>query len=133
MPNSSLDQKQLKALDELKQTLEQSGDYSPAKDGSDPSHSDATLIRFLRARRYSPTNAAQHFRTVEKWRTQHDVDNLYKTGFDLKEFEDMKKFYPRFTGRRDKVRKATFHYYSFNSPIVLFSVAFLYMCISYQL
>ncbi|KAG8702768.1 hypothetical protein FRC09_004555 [Ceratobasidium sp. 395] len=102
MPNSSLDQKQLKALDELKQTLEQSGDYSPAKDGSDPSHSDATLIRFLRARRYSPTNAAQHFRTVEKWRAQHDVDNLYKTGFDLKEFEDMKKFYPRFTGRRDK-------------------------------
>ncbi|QRV79240.1 phosphatidylinositol/phosphatidylcholine transfer protein SFH7 [Ceratobasidium sp. AG-Ba] len=102
MPSSGLDQKQTQALDELKQTLEKSGEYTPAKDGSDPSHSDATLIRFLRARRYSPTNAAQHFRNVEKWRAEHDVDNLYETGFDVTEFEDMKKVYPRWTGRRDK-------------------------------
>lgn len=102
MTASGLDQKQMQALAELKQTLEASGDYTPSKDGADPSHSDATLIRFLRARRYSPTNAAQHFRNVEKWRAEHDVDNLYKTGFDVTEFEDMKRVYPRWTGRRDK-------------------------------
>ncbi|KAG9093009.1 hypothetical protein FS749_015254, partial [Ceratobasidium sp. UAMH 11750] len=28
--------------------------------------------------------------------------NLYKTGFDITEFEDMKRVYPRWTGRRDK-------------------------------
>ncbi|KAG8679164.1 hypothetical protein FRC08_017161 [Ceratobasidium sp. 394] len=45
MTNSVLDQTQSQALDELKQILEQSGEYTPAKDGSDPSHSDATLMQ----------------------------------------------------------------------------------------
>ncbi|KAB5592570.1 Phosphatidylinositol/phosphatidylcholine transfer protein SFH7 [Ceratobasidium theobromae] len=97
-----LDEKQSKAVDELKEILQASGEYSPGKEGAKPSHSDATLIRFLRARRYSPTNAAQHFGNVEKWRAQHDVDNLYRTDFDMQEFEEMKTFYPRWTGRRDK-------------------------------
>ncbi|CAE6452654.1 unnamed protein product [Rhizoctonia solani] len=100
--HSGLDEQQSKALDELKGILEKSGEYNPGGEGSKPSHSDATLIRFLRARRYSPTNAAQHFRNVEKWRGEHDVDNLYRTGFDVQEFEEMKTFYPRWTGRRDK-------------------------------
>ncbi|KAF8757069.1 CRAL TRIO protein [Rhizoctonia solani] len=100
--HANLDEKQSKALDELKDVLEKSGDYNPGREGSKPSHSDATLIRFLRARRYSPTDAAQHFRNVEKWRTEHDVDNLYRAGFDVQEFEEMKTFYPRWTGRRDK-------------------------------
>lgn len=100
--HSGLDEKQSKALDELKDILQKGGEYTPETEGSKPSHSDATLIRFLRARRYSPANAAQHFRDVEKWRAQHDVDNLYRTGFDVKEFEEMKLLYPRWTGRRDK-------------------------------
>ncbi|KAF8593774.1 CRAL/TRIO domain-containing protein [Ceratobasidium sp. AG-I] len=100
--NPTLDQTQSKALDELKEILQKSEDYTPNVNGLDASHSDATLIRFLRARRYSPTNAAQHFRNVEKWRSVHAVNDLYRTGFDMKEFEEMKMVYPRWTGRRDK-------------------------------
>lgn len=35
-------------------------------------------------------------------RKEHDVVNLYAT-FDPAEFESSKRFYPRWTGRRDKV------------------------------
>jgi hypothetical protein len=40
----NLDQKQSKALDELKEILQTAGEYDPGKEGSKPSHSDATLM-----------------------------------------------------------------------------------------
>lgn len=39
-----LDEKQSKAVDELKEILQASGEYSPGKEGAKPSHSDATLM-----------------------------------------------------------------------------------------
>jgi len=63
-----------------------------------PTHS-----RFLRARAFHPDAALEQFRNAEKWRKLHDVDNLYATGFTDEEFEDAKRFYPRWTGRRDRV------------------------------
>lgn len=58
--------------------------------------------RFLRARSWQPHLAQEQFQDAENWRLNHDVNNLYAT-FDLEEFEYAKRFYPRWTGRRDKV------------------------------
>ena len=58
--------------------------------------------RFLRARTFQPLLALRQFAAAEAWRRAHGVDRLYAT-FDPDEFEYSKRFYPRWTGRRDKV------------------------------
>ena len=63
--------------------------------------------RFLRARGFSPAHAQTQFAATQQWRKDHDVDRLYPT-FDVDEFEEAKRFYPRWTGRRDKVRLSAF-------------------------
>lgn len=63
--------------------------------------------RFLRARRFDPQKALKQFQDAELWRKKHRVDWLYAT-FDPVEFEDSRRFYPRWTGRRDKVRSTSF-------------------------
>ena len=65
--------------------------------------STAFLRRFLRARRFDPVKAQKQFADAETWRTKHNVDELFTT-FPADEYEDSKRFYPRWTGRRDKVR-----------------------------
>ena len=62
--------------------------------------------RFLRARTFQPLLAQRQFAAAEAWRRAHGVDRLYAT-FDPDEFEYSKRFYPRWTGRRDKVRRST--------------------------
>lgn len=61
------------------------------------------LRRFLRARRYDVDKAQKQFSDTEAWRKQHNVDELFRT-FDVNEMESARRFYPRWTGRRDKVR-----------------------------
>ena len=56
----------------------------------------------MRARRFDPEKAQKQFADSEAWRTKHNVDELY-ANFPTDEFEDSKRFYPRWTGRRDKV------------------------------
>ncbi|KAG6844399.1 hypothetical protein H0H87_007158 [Tephrocybe sp. NHM501043] len=75
--------------------------YTTAKDDAKASHDDPTLLRFLRARGFVLSSAQKQFSDAEKWRKEHDVVNLYNT-FDPVEFETAKRFYPRWTGRRDK-------------------------------
>jgi len=58
--------------------------------------------RFLRARSFNPAAAQKQFSDAEAWKKEHDVDRLF-AGFDTEEFEDAQRFYPRWTGRRDKV------------------------------
>ena len=55
-------------------------------------------------------------------RKQHDVDNLFAT-FDPVEFEDCRRFYPRWTGRRDKVRAAVNLRFAFDVIVVFSSTA----------
>jgi len=69
--------------------------------GTKPSHDDPTLLRFLRARHFDPVKAQKQFADAEAWRAKHDVDNLFAT-FPADEFETARRFYPRWTGRRDK-------------------------------
>jgi len=60
--------------------------------------------RFLRARKFDAPKAHKQFAATEAWRHKHDVANLY-AAFDPDELESSKRFYPRWTGRRDKVRR----------------------------
>ncbi|KAI0350345.1 CRAL/TRIO domain-containing protein [Trametes cingulata] len=73
--------------------------YSPDK--PHPTHDEPTLLRFLRARRFDPQKAMKQFADAEAWRKKHNVDALYAT-FPVDEFESARRFYPRWTGRRDK-------------------------------
>ncbi|KAF8073450.1 CRAL/TRIO domain-containing protein [Lyophyllum atratum] len=92
---------QQEALETFKTNLAKAKLYTPPTDLSNASHDEPTLLRFLRARGFVPGAAEKQFSDTEKWRKEHDVDNLYNT-FDPVEFHSAKRFYPRWTGRRDK-------------------------------
>lgn len=68
-----------------------------------PHSCPVSLRRFLRARRFDPQKAHKQFSDAEAWRVRYTVDTLFAT-FDPVEFEAARRFYPRWTGRRDKVR-----------------------------
>jgi hypothetical protein len=61
-----------------------------------------TSSRFLRARNFDPAKAHKQFAATEAWRRENRVLELYAT-FDSDELESAKRFYPCWTGRRDKV------------------------------
>ncbi|EJF61053.1 CRAL/TRIO domain-containing protein [Dichomitus squalens LYAD-421 SS1] len=77
--------------------------YTPPSDPHRPrpSHDDPTLLRFLRARRFDPQKAMKQFADSEAWRAKNNVETLYAT-FPVDEFETARRYYPRWTGRRDK-------------------------------
>lgn len=89
------------SLEAFKAKLRNAGLYQPASDDTAASHDDITLLRFLRARRYDVDKAQKQFSDTEAWRKQHDVDELFRT-FEANEMESARRFYPRWTGRRDK-------------------------------
>ncbi|KAJ7457659.1 CRAL/TRIO domain-containing protein [Mycena galericulata] len=93
----NLSASQTDALAGFKRTLEEAKLYDPAQ----PSPDDPTLLRFLRARSWDPAAALKQFSDAQAWRRKHDVDTLFTT-FDPAEFENARRFYPRWTGRRDK-------------------------------
>ncbi|RDB15322.1 Sec14 cytosolic factor [Hypsizygus marmoreus] len=102
---------QQEALDTFKAALTKSGLYTPATDHSSvASHDDTTLLRFLRARAFNPAAARNQFADAEAWRKRHDVDALYSS-FEVDEFERSKRFYPRWTGRRDKNGRPVYVYH----------------------
>lgn len=92
---------QEEALATFKANLAEANLYTFPSNPANASHDDPTLLRFLRARGFNPVAAQKQFSDAENWRKQHGVDNLYNT-FDVDEFESSKRFYPRWTGRRDK-------------------------------
>ncbi|KAK6360062.1 hypothetical protein TWF730_006216 [Orbilia blumenaviensis] len=64
-------------------------------------HDDGHLLKFLRAGRFKLAAACQQFGATEKWRKTSGIDEIYDN-FDVNEFEETRKYYPQWTGRRDK-------------------------------
>ena len=119
---------QSEAFTAFKSILQKNNLYTSANEAeavSKPSDDDATLLyvflvlrkifshnrvlctqfsRFLRARRWDPSKALKQFSDTATWRKKNDVDNLF-ANFDPEEFESSRRFYPRWVGRRDKVRQ----------------------------
>lgn len=69
--------------------------------GPPASHDDATLLRFLRARRWSVPDAARQFAATEAWRRDVQIDVLYDT-IDVAAYEASRRLYPQWLGRRDR-------------------------------
>lgn len=104
------------ALDKFKALCEDAGYYRPAgvDDKKIPSHDDETMLRYLRARKFSPVDALKQFSETEDWRKENRLDNLYDT-IDVNEYDETRRLYPQWTGRRDKR----------GIPVYLFEVAHL--------
>ncbi|KAJ7494218.1 CRAL-TRIO domain-containing protein [Mycena galericulata] len=83
---------------EFKAACEKDGVYRPGQTRS--SLSDTTLLRYLRARRFQVNDALQQLKDTEVWRETNKVDELYDT-FDIDTFEEARKVYHQWTGRRD--------------------------------
>ncbi|KAJ6479964.1 putative phosphatidylinositol transporter [Mycena vitilis] len=83
---------------EFKAVCEKDGVYQPGK--SRPALNDAALLRFLRARRFEVNDALKQLKDTETWRETNKLDELYDT-FDVDAFEEARKVYHQWTGRRD--------------------------------
>ncbi|KZT33274.1 hypothetical protein SISSUDRAFT_1011154 [Sistotremastrum suecicum HHB10207 ss-3] len=82
-------------LEKFKKALEEEGWYDAER------HDDATLLRFLRARKFDLEKALAMFIANEKWRKEFGVDEIVKS-FDFKEKQEVDKFYPQYYHKMDK-------------------------------
>ncbi|CAD6580888.1 MAG: hypothetical protein TREMPRED_002862 [Tremellales sp. Tagirdzhanova-0007] len=103
---------QLSALQAFKRYCADHGSYQPGQAGQAGSTDDATLLRFLRARKFQIEPAYRQFTETEHWRQENRIDEVYET-IDVGEYEETRRLYPQWTGRRDKR----------GMPVYLFDVA----------
>ncbi|KAH7097806.1 CRAL/TRIO domain-containing protein [Auriculariales sp. MPI-PUGE-AT-0066] len=99
-----LDDTQQASLGKFKEKLQAEKLWTPAPGGADPkqaSHDDGTLLRFLRARKFSVDDAMVQFRDTEEWRERNNMKRLYEC-IDIEDYEETRRLYPQWTGRRDK-------------------------------
>lgn len=89
------------AFANFKVICEEKGIYEPANGDTPASHDDATLLRFLRARRFVAGDALKQFQDTEEWRKTNEINQLYET-IDLDQYEECRRLYPQWTGRRDR-------------------------------
>ncbi|KAK3718666.1 hypothetical protein LTR37_004883 [Vermiconidia calcicola] len=92
---------QLGALARFKKICQEKGYYHPGDDKIPPTHDDETLLRYLRARKFVTQEAFTQFKDTEDWRKEHQLDKLYDT-IDIHEYDQTRRLYPQWTGRRDK-------------------------------
>lgn len=90
-----------KAFGEFREVCLSKDLYSPGDAQVAASHDDATLLRFLRARRFVVPDALKQFVETEDWRKANELDKLYKT-IDVDQYEQTRLLYPQWTGRRDR-------------------------------
>lgn len=109
-----LTQTQRDTLERFKALCQSKKYYTPATESAPASHDDETLLRYLRARKFSPEEAFGQLKDTEDWRAENQLDELYNT-IDIEEYEQTRRLYPQWLGRRDKR----------GIPVYLFEVAHL--------
>jgi len=82
-------------LEKFKKELQEEGFFVPER------HDDATLLRFLRARKFDLVKAKAMIISAEQWRKSFGVDEIVKS-FDFKEKEEVDKYYPQYYHKMDK-------------------------------
>jgi hypothetical protein len=85
------------AFSQFKSAAEERGLY----ESKTPSHTDEDLLRYLRARKWNIEDGLQQFADTIAWRKANDLDVLYQT-IELDAYEQSRRMYPQWTGRRDK-------------------------------
>ncbi|KAJ6494614.1 CRAL-TRIO domain-containing protein [Mycena polygramma] len=85
------------ALEKLKKELIAEEHYIEGE----PRMSDATLLRFLRARKFDVPKAKDMFVANEKWRKEFGVDEIVKN-FEFPERTTVDKYYPQYYHKHDK-------------------------------
>ncbi|EUC40931.1 hypothetical protein COCMIDRAFT_9280 [Bipolaris oryzae ATCC 44560] len=98
---SHLSENQQSQLVEFKALCEKAGYYTPAAGQKHASHDDETLLRYLRARRFVPQEAFKQFKDTEDWRKENKLSEIFNT-IDVDEYEQTRRLYPQWLGRRDK-------------------------------
>ncbi|THH32425.1 hypothetical protein EUX98_g1762 [Antrodiella citrinella] len=86
---------QQQTLQKFKEELEAEGHFVPER------MDDATLLRFLRARKFDLAKAKAMILATEQWRKDFGVDNIVQT-FDFKEAAEVDKYYPQYYHKMDK-------------------------------
>ncbi|CAO2656461.1 Nn.00g052640.m01.CDS01 [Neocucurbitaria sp. VM-36] len=98
---SHLSDNQQARLDEFKKISQEAGYWTPATGLKEASHDDETMLRFLRARRFIPHEAFKQFKDTEDWRKENRLSEIFNT-IEITEFEQTRRLYPQWLGRRDK-------------------------------
>ncbi|KAF1844041.1 CRAL/TRIO domain-containing protein [Cucurbitaria berberidis CBS 394.84] len=98
---SHLSDNQQARLDEFKKIIQEAGYWTPTSPLKAASHDDETLLRFLRARRFIPHEAFKQFKDTEDWRKDNQLSEIFNT-IEVEEFEQTRRLYPQWLGRRDK-------------------------------
>ncbi|OOO09020.1 cellular retinaldehyde-binding/triple function domain protein [Aspergillus oryzae] len=70
-------------------------------DVQDGINDEVTLLRFFKASHLNPHRALQQLEEATRFREEQHVLHLYMT-IHVDDFEDTRRFYPHWTGRRDK-------------------------------
>lgn len=83
------------ALDTLKKQLKDEGHFVEER------MDDATLLKFLRARKFDVAKAKEMLLSAENWRKEFGVEEIM-TNFDFKEKAEVDKYYPQFYHKTDK-------------------------------
>ncbi|KAF5356662.1 hypothetical protein D9757_013142 [Collybiopsis confluens] len=83
------------ALEKFKKELQDEGVFVEER------MDDATLLRFLRARKFDVALAKTMIIECEKWRKEFGVDDIVNT-FDFTEKVEVDKYYPQFYHKMDK-------------------------------
>ncbi|PGH04924.1 hypothetical protein GX51_03220 [Blastomyces parvus] len=96
-----LSPQQAEALESFKSIIKEEQLYTEAHGETPASHDDSTLLRFLRARRFDVKGALDQFKSTEEWRKTNQIDALYEN-FDIDSYEEARRVYPQWTGRRDR-------------------------------
>lgn len=88
-------------MNRFKDLATSKGYYIPASRDTPASHDDETLLRYLRARKFTPQEAFNQFKDTEDWRKENELEEIYET-IEVEEYEQTRRLYPQWTGRRDK-------------------------------